>query len=76
MKAVLLPRYGGPEVLEYVEDRSEPVPGPDEVVLHVHAASLNHLDLTVRKGLPTLKLTLPHILGADVAGRYRSNGPA
>ena len=74
MKAVLLPRYGGPEVLEYVEDRPEPVIGPDEVLLHVHAASLNHLDLTVRKGLPTLKLTLPHILGADVAGEVAQLG--
>ncbi len=74
MKAVLLPRYGGPEVLEYVEDRPEPVAGPDEVLVHVHAASLNHLDLTVRKGLPTLKLTLPHILGADVAGEVAKLG--
>jgi len=74
MKAVVLPRYGGPEVLEYVEDRPEPVPGPDEVVVHVHAASLNHLDLTVRKGLPTLKLTLPHILGADLAGEVATLG--
>ncbi len=74
MKAVLLPRYGGPEVLEYVEDRPEPVPGPDEVLLHVHAAALNHLDLTVRKGLPTLKITLPHILGADGAGEVAKLG--
>ena len=74
MKAVLLPRYGGPEVLEYVEDRPQPVPGPDEVLLHVHAASLNHLDLTVRRGLPTLKLTLPHVLGADVAGEVAQLG--
>ncbi len=74
MKAVLLPRYGGPEVLEYVEDRPEPVPGPDEVLVHVHAASLNHLDLAVRAGIPTLKLTLPHILGADVAGEVAKLG--
>ncbi len=74
MKAVLLPRYGGPEVLEFVADHPEPVPGPDEVLVHVHAASLNHLDLTVRKGLPTLKLTLPHILGADVAGEVAQVG--
>ncbi len=74
MKAVVLPRYGGPEVLEFVEDRPEPVPGPDEVLVHVHAASLNHLDLTVRKGIPTLKLTLPHVLGADLAGEVAKLG--
>jgi len=74
MKAVVLPRYGGPEVLEYVEDRPKPIPGPDEVLLHVHAASINHLDLTVREGIPTLKLVLPHILGADVAGEVAQLG--
>ncbi len=74
MKAVVIPRYGGPEVLTYVEDAPEPVPGPDEVVLHVHAAGLNHLDLTVRKGIPTSKLTLPHIPGADVAGEVAKLG--
>ncbi len=74
MKAVLLPRYGGPEVLEFVEDRPEPEPGPDEVLLHVHAASVNHLDLTVRKGIPTLQLVLPHVLGADVAGEVAKTG--
>ena len=68
MKAVLLPRYGGPEVLEYVTDHPKPVLGPDEVLVHIHAVALNHLDLFVREGIPTLKLTLPHILGADVAG--------
>lgn len=68
MKAVLVPRYGGPEVLELVPDHPDPVPGPDQVVVRVHATALNHLDLSVRKGIPTLKLTLPHILGCDAAG--------
>jgi NADPH:quinone reductase-like Zn-dependent oxidoreductase len=74
MKAVVIPQYGGPEVLTFVEDAPEPVPGPDEVVLHVHAAGLNHLDLAVRAGIPTLKLTLPHIPGADVAGEVAKLG--
>jgi len=74
VKAVLLPRYGGPEVLEYVTDHPKPVLGPDEVLVHVHAVALNHLDLFVREGIPTLKLTLPHILGADVAGEVAELG--
>ncbi len=74
MKAVLLPRYGGPEVLEYVTDYPKPVVGPDQVLVHVHAVSLNHLDLFVREGIPTLQLTLPHILGADVAGEVAQVG--
>ena len=74
MKAVVVPRYGGPEVLTFVEDQPEPVPGPDEVLLHVHAAGINHLDVTVRQGIPSLKITLPHIPGADVAGEVAKVG--
>jgi NADPH:quinone reductase-like Zn-dependent oxidoreductase len=44
------------------------------VVVRVHAAALNHLDLHVRQGIPTLKLTLPHILGADGAGHVEALG--
>ncbi|HYU07181.1 MAG TPA: zinc-binding dehydrogenase [Thermoplasmata archaeon] len=65
---MVVPTYGGPEVLELVPDYPDPVPGPDQVVVRVHATSLNHLDLFVREGIPTLKLALPHILGSDAAG--------
>ncbi len=74
MKAVVVPRYGGPEVLEFVQDYPKPVAGPDEVLVHVHAASVNHLDLFVRAGIPTLKLTLPHVLGCDAAGEVAEVG--
>jgi len=63
-----VPRFGGPEVLEVDRDYPDPVPGPDQVIVRVHAAGLNRLDIWVRDGIPTLKLTLPHILGADGAG--------
>ena len=69
-----MPRYGGPEVLEIVADHPDPVPGPDQVVVRVHATSLNHLDLMVRAGIPALKLTLPHILGCDAAGHISEVG--
>jgi len=74
VRAVLLPRYGGPEVLEYVTDRPDPVPGPDEVVVRVRAASVNRLDLILRQGAPRLKLVLPHVLGADAAGEIAAIG--
>jgi len=74
MKAVIMPRYGGPEVLEYVSDHPQPVAGPDQVVVRVRASALNHLDLFIREGIPTLKLQLPHILGADVAGQVAEVG--
>jgi len=74
MKAVVIRTYGGPEVLEVDPSHPDPVPGPDQVVLRVRAASINRLDLLVRAGIPTLKLTLPHILGADAAGEIASVG--
>ena len=65
MKAIRIHEDGGPEVLKY-EDVPEPVAGAGEVLVSLRAASLNHLDLWVRKGLPSVPK--PHILGADGAG--------
>lgn len=74
MRAVAFYEHGGPEVLRLVEDFPEPVLGPDDVLVRVRAAALNRLDLFVRQGLPTLRLPLPHILGADVAGEVAKTG--
>ena len=65
MKAVRIHEDGGPEVLRY-EDAPDPEPAEGEVLVRLHAASLNHLDLWVRKGLPSVPK--PRILGADGAG--------
>jgi NADPH:quinone reductase-like Zn-dependent oxidoreductase len=65
VKAVRIHEDGGPEVLQY-EDVPDPEPGPGEVLISLRAASLNHLDLWVRKGLPSVPK--PRILGADGAG--------
>src|SRR6266700_3450935 len=65
MKAVRIHEFGGPEVLRY-EDIPDPQLRKDQVLVHVRACAMNHLDLWVRKGLPGVKL--PHILGSDVAG--------
>jgi NADPH:quinone reductase-like Zn-dependent oxidoreductase len=65
MKAVRIHEDGGPEVLRY-EDAPDPEPGPGEVLVELRAASLNHLDLWIRKGLPSVPK--PRILGADGAG--------
>ena len=65
MKAVRIHEDGGPDVLSY-EDAPDPEPGPDDVLVELRAASLNHLDLWVRKGLPSVPK--PRILGADGAG--------
>ena len=65
MKAIRIHSDGGPEVLRY-EDAPDPEPGPDDVLIRLHAASLNHLDVWLRKGLPSVPK--PRILGADGAG--------
>ena len=65
MKAVRIHEDGGPEVLRY-EDAPDPAPGPGEVLIGLRAASLNHLDIWLRRGLPSAPK--PRILGADGAG--------
>jgi NADPH:quinone reductase-like Zn-dependent oxidoreductase len=65
VKAIRIHEDGGPEVLRY-EDAPDPEPGPGEVLVELRAASLNHLDVWVRKGLPSVPK--PRILGADGAG--------
>jgi NADPH:quinone reductase-like Zn-dependent oxidoreductase len=71
VKAIRIHEDGGPEVLRY-EDAPDPVPGPDEVLVELRAASLNHLDLFVRQGRPSVPK--PRILGADGAGVVAGTG--
>jgi zinc-binding alcohol dehydrogenase/oxidoreductase len=71
MKAIRIHEDGGPEVLRY-EDAPDPEPGPGEVLVSLRAASLNHLDLWIRKGLPSVPK--PRILGADGAGIRTDTG--
>jgi NADPH:quinone reductase-like Zn-dependent oxidoreductase len=71
MKAIRIHEDGGPDVLRY-EDAPDPEPGPGEVLVRLRAASLNHLDLWVRKGLPSVPK--PRILGADGAGIREGTG--
>jgi zinc-binding alcohol dehydrogenase/oxidoreductase len=65
VRAVRIHEDGGPEVLRY-EEIEDPQPGPGEALVELRAASLNHLDIWVRKGLPSVPK--PRILGADGAG--------
>jgi len=67
MKAVYFERHGGPEVLE-LGDLPEPTAQAGEVVIRVHASSMNHNDIWARQGMPRLPVPLPHISGTDAAG--------
>jgi NADPH:quinone reductase-like Zn-dependent oxidoreductase len=74
MRAALFRQHGGPEVME-VADVPDPVPGPGEVLVRVRAAALNHIDLWLRRGLPALRVTLPHVSGGDACGVVAALGP-
>jgi NADPH:quinone reductase-like Zn-dependent oxidoreductase len=73
MKAVRFHEHGGPEVLKY-EDIPEPKINATEILVRVKACSLNHLDLWTRKGMPGVKVPLPHISGCDIAGEVAAVG--
>ncbi len=73
MKTTLFHQHGGPDVLEYT-DFPTPEPQAGEVLVRLHAAALNRMDVMVRIGWPGLKLELPHINGADGAGEVASLG--
>jgi NADPH:quinone reductase-like Zn-dependent oxidoreductase len=74
MRAITLREHGDESVLR-TEELPTPEPGPRQVRVRVHAVALNHLDLWVRRGLPNLRLSYPHILGSDIAGEIEAVGP-
>ncbi len=74
MRAVVISRHGGPDVLELRELPRPAAPGPGQVRVSVRAAGLNHLDLWVRRGHPGLHVDLPFIPGSDLAGVVESVG--
>jgi NADPH:quinone reductase-like Zn-dependent oxidoreductase len=67
MKAVVMAAHGGPEVLRY-GDAPDPVAAPGEVVVDIHAATVNAADYRVRLGGSYGKVNFPHILGRDFSG--------
>lgn len=81
MRAVLHTKYGPPDVLR-LEDIPKPVPGDDEVMVKVHAASLNAVDWHILRAKPFpirlmgMGLLKPKhkVLGADIAGRVETVG--
>ena len=76
MKAVRFHAYGTPEVLVY-EDAPKPEPAAGEVLVKVHATSVNPIDWKIRAGhLKGFRdYALPFILGWDVSGVVESIGP-
>ena len=74
MIAIVIAAHGGREQLE-LRQVTRPTPGPGEVLVELRAASVNHLDLWVRRGIPGVKYPLPLIPGCDGAGLVVELGP-
>ena len=73
MKACFLRRFGGPEVLEYGE-LADPTPGAGEVLIEIHAASINAADWKMRAGHYGATVAFPHVPGRDFSGVMVSSG--
>ncbi|HEX8599996.1 MAG TPA: NAD(P)-dependent alcohol dehydrogenase [Chloroflexia bacterium] len=80
MKAIVCTKYGSPDVLQ-LSEVEKPKPGDDEVLVKIHAVSVNAMDWHRMRGKPLmfrmmLGLTKPKasILGADIAGRVEAVG--
>jgi NADPH:quinone reductase-like Zn-dependent oxidoreductase len=71
VQAVRIHEDGGPDVL-VLEEVPDPVPAAGEVLIRLRASALNHLDVWIRKGLPSVPK--PRILGADGAGIVEALG--
>jgi NADPH:quinone reductase-like Zn-dependent oxidoreductase len=76
MKAVVLHEYGPPKNLKW-DDVEDPKPGDGEVLVSVHAASVNPIDWKMRSGAAKehFPVEFPAILGFDLAGVVREVGP-
>jgi alcohol dehydrogenase len=75
MRALVIHRHGGPEVLTLEPQWPRPEPGPGEIVVEVRACALNFLDIFTREGMPGEPTPLPHITGGDIAGLVQGVGP-
>ena len=80
MKAVVMERYGTPDVLE-LRDVAKPTPKAGEVLVRVHAASINDWDWAMLQGAPFVVRMLNglftpkvQIIGCDIAGRVEAVG--
>jgi NADPH:quinone reductase-like Zn-dependent oxidoreductase len=75
MKAIRMHAFGGPETLK-LDDVPMPQPRDDEIVVKVHAASVNPIDARMRWGMSgTKQAQLPAVPGRDVSGTVEACGP-
>jgi NADPH:quinone reductase-like Zn-dependent oxidoreductase len=73
MRQIVIPRIGGPEVLE-LREAPDPRPGAGEVLVDVEASGVNFADIVARMGLYPDAPPLPAVVGYEVAGRVAAVG--
>ena len=74
MKAAVIHEHGGPGSITIETDFPDPEPGPGDVVVKVHAATLNYHDVFTRRGMPGINVPMPAIMGLDFAGEIVALG--
>ena len=75
MKAITLDQPGGPDVL-HLRDVADPVPGPEQLLVRVHATALNRADTLQRRGLYPPPPGESETLGLELAGEVEAIGSA
>jgi len=73
MKSAFIEKHGGLEEIK-IGELKIPKIGPNEVLVELKYAALNHLDIFVVQGWPGLELSMPHIIGADGSGTIKEVG--
>ncbi|HSM21957.1 MAG TPA: zinc-binding dehydrogenase, partial [Rubrivivax sp.] len=76
MRAIVMHKRGGPEVLTFEPAFPDPAPGPEDALIRVRACGLNRVDIFTREGEQGVRPPLPHILGMEVAGDVAAVGEA
>lgn len=76
MKALQISQYGAADVLELNQNAPKAVPGKEQVLVEVHAVSINPIDWKVRAGYlkDAVPLTMPATLGGDCCGMVTGVG--
>jgi NADPH2:quinone reductase len=73
MKAIVVHEFGPPDVMK-LENVDEPVPGPGQITIEVHAVGVNPVDAYIRAGTYARKPSLPYTPGTDVGGVVHAVG--
>ena len=73
MRAIRVQQFGGPEVLQ-IEEVTEPLPGPGQVLVKAHAIGINPVETYIRSGVYTPRPDLPYTPGTDAAGTVEAVG--